>query len=1009
MDVDEDLPLVNQTSSAGATTPLDSQDASKSGSAVHMLLHSIITPSPYPHHNAGPTSARFRNALSRVLQRPEHDVEAWQALLTEVTTCYKNIPNIHAVDATTLAQLDWVESCFGNFLCHFPYAIHQGIVPLVTLLLHQSARVGEPHGPVVDYYGGAVPKRAQICERKCTALLQEYLGVANKTSGLSDPAAAGAGSEENDKSKTIIHAMGSWVVELWLVYIQKCTRDATRHSQTLPPEQRAAYIRDQTKEAYEAAIPECGFSINNHLLWTAYLEFSQSEYSPNQFSAGTAEHAAASQAQMVQLRSVYQRLVTYPMTGLDQHWHAYEAWERTQSEALAQALSQEWTPKYQHARTVYLERNRVYNNQVELQVGQRLATPPADAKDEDDYESKIQEELRLLTAWKKRCSYERTNPERLGSQELIVRIRAAFKEMVCVLTKHPETWQMWATYELFRNHSGNGNGVSAVATPQEAVAVLHLGQVWIPTSTLLVYEEARIVELYTASPETALGVMERALERLPTTLGFVLYQQMVRRYRGMDDARVVFSKARRVLKGVDNDRNKKGSDDDAGEAEASGKLKAEGETGDSVLSENATDPAPKEKSGGLRKSRWTVTNKLDSTATNQADSNGTKESSTQKVHAVGRITWHLYAAHAGMEHRINRCPEIAARVYELGLRKHRHFLTRAAYVMRYAELLLEIGDVMNLRALLTRAVSACEGSPSAATSLASLWDMTLRFEAVLSGSDPKSLANLSIIERQRRQAILGPDVEDVATGGFIGMTDTPLIGAQKSSIAEQLLRTEGYDMSSGIVNGLARTVNVLEVMGLWGNGEQRIAGKVASKDSKGDSDDMPGGNSDSSYHRRLEFASLLSSAGGAGLDPAVTASADGGSRLLTARERLQHSATNAGGPGAGGPANSAIMLAIQQMPEWIRPLLVMLPASRLRLPIVAKPPPHLVEIALSTLKQNQLPDRPSDEKNGSGMNGSKRKSGEDSSDDESGAVGGGFGNAFRARQRSRMAAAGTLQ
>ena len=41
--------------------------------------------------------------------------------------------------------------------------------------------------------------------------------------------------------------------------------------------------------------------------------------------------------------------------------------------------------------------------------------------------------------------------------------------------------------------------------------------------------------------------MESFLERSPNTLGFILLQQMVRRYQGIDKAREVFARARRVL------------------------------------------------------------------------------------------------------------------------------------------------------------------------------------------------------------------------------------------------------------------------------------------------------------------------------------------------------------------------------------------------------------------------------------------------------------------------------
>ena len=147
-----------------------------------------------------------------------------------------------------------------------------------------------------------------------------------------------------------------------------------------------------------------------HLLWRQYLAYAKTQ--------------TADPQHMVHLRNIYQRLVCHPMTGLDQLWQEYEAFERQQSEALAAALVSEYTPKYQHARTIYLERNRVFNVQ-DLQIT-KLATPP-NLEEED-----LPEEYQTLQLWKKRTAYERTNPERLSPPDLAHRVRSAYKEMVCV-------------------------------------------------------------------------------------------------------------------------------------------------------------------------------------------------------------------------------------------------------------------------------------------------------------------------------------------------------------------------------------------------------------------------------------------------------------------------------------------------------------------------------------------------------------------------------------------------
>ena len=83
--------------------------------------------------------------------------------------------------------------------------------------------------------------------------------------------------------------------------------------------------------------------------------------------------------------------------------------------------------------------------------------------------------------------------------------------------------------------------------------------------------------------------------------------------------------------------------------------------------------------------------------------------SSNFVNKKGIITWHLFASHASIEHRINKLPHVAAKVYELGLRTNQWtFLATPQYVLQYCSLLFEIGDEENLWNLLTRAIAACE-------------------------------------------------------------------------------------------------------------------------------------------------------------------------------------------------------------------------------------------------------------------------------------------------------------
>merc|ERR1711957_275261 len=69
-------------------------------------------------------------------------------------------------------------------------------------------------------------------------------------------------------------------------------------------------------------------------------------------------------------------------------------------------------------------------------------------------------------------------------------------------------------------------------------------------------------------------------------------------------------------------------------------------------------------------------------------------------------------------------------------------------------------------------------------------------------------------------------------------------------------------------------------------------------------------------------------------------------RLMSAKERLAQSAAQG--------QNTTVLAAVQSSPEWLRGMLMLLPAT-LRNYRGAKAPPHMIELALSALRDNPLP------------------------------------------------------
>eukprot|EP00986_Skeletonema_menzelii_P019911 scaffold29560_cov154-Skeletonema_menzelii.AAC.3 len=935
-----------------------------------------------------------------------------------------------------------------------------------------------------------------------------------------------------DSARTIMGGSCKHSIELWLLFIRKRTWDASRAAAveiaipSPPPgytpgvaqvsvihqqyeeslrsayRQRIDLIREKVTQAYETAL-ECGagFAQNNHLIWKRYVNFVKSWTEPVNYSAAAmslassmpqgsvpvlppadpAHDHSSSQKQLAQLRTIYQRGVTHPMTGLDQFWQEYEAFERSHSDSLGTILVAEWLPKYQHARSIYLERNRVWT--VHELKGGRLAVPPVGCNVEgavagvstsgmstmggtgaagvvgagddfggeaaggagaagtgeplsdSEYMAQMEDERVVLSKWRRRAGYERTNPERLSAADHAARVRASYSEEVCAFARHPEVWYEWSQWELLHGSSvaastgsnsantsdgqpsNQGTASAALIAPAKAgdvksggnairaVAVLSLGMESLPDSALLAQAQAEILERHLGgkSKVACIKVLEQFVKRSPTTLGFVLLQRLVRRHQGVDAARSVFSNARRTLQVREEDLS---SDNDEGKG-VTVSTKQDG------INKDETNDDGDGKGAILPQNRM-VMNRLGTPA------EGEGENSQQA--SAGFITWHLYASHATIEHHLSKKPKVAARVYELGLRKHRTFLSTPPYVLHYANLLLELNDEENLRSLLMRAVAACEeeeassgGSDEAAITRRRemqrpLWDMMLKFESILSsrGSNGNISADISSIESRRRRALYGPGNEDVVMGGENAPDedeDRNLgSGAQKNSLNEQLIRVEGYDVASRIANGMARMVDVLTITGAIGNGDSdtssldfaaAAAASVAAGGTSSDvwGDECAGGASDVSYVKRLRFQRESSTRAATALFGGFPGAGQGvggtSGKLLSSRDRVA-----AMGQGANA-------VAVQNAPEWLRPLVALLPPVPKFGRGITRPPPHLIEMALSTLRANGLPSRPT---NGADTDSKKRRrdDGDSSDEDGDGASGGGYSSQFRSRQRSRL-------
>ena len=694
------------------------------------------------------------------------------------------------------------------------------------------------------------------------------------------------------------------------------------------------------------------------------------------------------------------------MTGLDQYWHAYEQLE-AQHPPIGVQLIAEFQPKYQSARTAYLEHAKVMQGH-DLQYGRMDAgshsgggggggnhdtsatttaegtttttttttntstTPSSTQLLEDD------EDDAVMTAWLWKTAYERTRAK--GGSSAVC--RPWYCQMVCTLSRHPEAWYMWATFDT-----------------ANAIAIWDKAMECIPDSTLLAYCRASAAtnttttsSSSTSASSSAIDILAAHVARAPTSLGFLLLQQAVRRTQSMAAARRVFAQARRVLEPAAI--LQKDTTEDGANTTPMEETEQDSKTKDAATQKKDADAAaadnPDDSQGGVRV-KHRVSEAEAATEPQQQEQppstavSGSSSTTTTTTPTIppGPMTWHVYAAHATMEQYQNQRPDVAAKVYALGLRTHHAWITIPAYVRRYASLLT---DPTAVRALWQQAVAAAAGPTRAA-----LYEGWLETEALLGGSGGADAMTLAGSLQAERYAALHGEKPDVVTGKWLAEPSGPTImGAQKISVAEYLIRERGLEESTNIACGLNRVVDTLSSMGAWGDG--RSIGSVPEVPL----DDplyYPGGASDIAMQRRLRRrnrpdTSMLMAGGGL---------ASSASAKQTARDRL--------GAGGGPQGGTAILMMIQQSPDWLRPLLLLLPASKMRQAIVAKPPPHMTEMALSTLQKSSLPaERPLERKR------NRTGGGGDSSDDDDVNTGGasGYSIAFRKRQQARMVASGMV-
>lgn len=177
-------------------------------------------------------------------------------------------------------------------------------------------------------------------------------------------------------------------------------------------------------QAYDFALEKIGMDVHSYSIWNDYVNF---------LKAVEAVGSYAENQKISAVRKVYQRGIINPMSGMEQFWKDYIAFEQNINPIIAEKMSMERGRDYMNARRVSKElelHTRGINRNAP-------SVPPTGTV----------EELKQVDLWEKFIAWERSNPLRSEDTALVTR-RAMFATEQCLLClgHHAAIWHQAAHF-----------------------------------------------------------------------------------------------------------------------------------------------------------------------------------------------------------------------------------------------------------------------------------------------------------------------------------------------------------------------------------------------------------------------------------------------------------------------------------------------------------------------------------------------------------------------------------
>ncbi|KAK7206083.1 hypothetical protein BZA70DRAFT_123421 [Myxozyma melibiosi] len=421
-------------------------------------------------------------------------------------------------------------------------------------------------------------------------------------------------------------------------------------------------------QAFELVVSKVGIDVRAGRIWREYIEFVK--------NAPDGKSTWESQQKMDLMRKLYQRAVCIPLENLEHLWQEYNSFENSLNKTTARKFLADRAPAYMTARSCLRELL-----QISSHLNRELVPTKPKWREQD---------LSQVSFWNRWIAWERKDPLGFtaedgkggmsgGKEQVIVRVLYAYKQALQPLRFYPQMWFDVAEY------------CASVDKADDQMAFLKEGVAANPGSCLLNFRLAEVFEVAKKREEAKSTYKNLAAAILSEINRFEkLGEERVNSLKStLTESEDSSTKAKRNGGLLDDD------DDNNTSIASTGKNKA-------VLDRiKKTEEWTKRRLAELSKD-YTLCNTMYMRATKRMEGLKAARLVFSEARKSQYSTHHIFVASALMEYHHNNSPEIAGKIFELGLRR---FAESPAYVEQYLEFLLLTNDDTNARALFERTVS----------------------------------------------------------------------------------------------------------------------------------------------------------------------------------------------------------------------------------------------------------------------------------------------------------------